>query len=123
MANPVRLKIKGNRVSAGRTDVVINDSSLANALVKDSASVLVELQKSYGATVSLDEIEVDHNGAVVISNAALAIAVKAKLTDPRSAAAFNCICGNVSCGGLDRGGLDRIDLVDRVDRIERRLGS
>ena len=123
MANPIRLDIKGNRVSAGRTDVVINDPSLANALVKDSASVFVEIQKSYGATVSLDEIEIDHNGAVVISNSVLAKALKAKLTDAGSAAALVIGCGNVSCPGLDRGGLDRIDLVEQVDRIERRLDS
>jgi hypothetical protein len=120
MANPIRLNIKGNKVAAGRTDVVINDPSLANALVKDSASVFVEIQKSYGATVSLDEIEVDHNGAVVISNSALANAVKAKLADPGSDAETNYFCpsGNAVCGSLDP-----IDLVGRVERIERRLGS
>ena len=115
MANPIRLNIKGNRVAAGRTDVVINDPSLANALVKDSASVFVEIQKSYGATVSLDEIEVAHNGAVVISNPALANAIKAKLVDPGLAADTNILCNN-KCGSLDP-----IDIVGRVERIERRL--
>ncbi len=122
MTDPIRLNINGSRITAGRTDVFINDPSLADALRKDSASVLVEFQKSYGATVSLDEIEVDHNGAVVISNAALAKALKAKLTDPGSAAAHN-VCGNYKCPGLDLGGSERINPVDRVKRIERRLDS
>ncbi|MBW4543066.1 MAG: hypothetical protein KME25_01250 [Symplocastrum torsivum CPER-KK1] len=63
MTDPIRLNINGSRITAGRTDVFINDPSLADALRKDSASVLVEFQKSYGATVSLDEIEVDRVNA------------------------------------------------------------
>jgi hypothetical protein len=128
MVNPIRLEIKSNKIAAGRSDVVINDPSLSNALLRDSASVLLELQKSYGSTVSLDEIEVDHNGAVVISNPALAKAMRARLADPGSLAAnVNVFCGNIKCGPVLEPGEDRIivdrSIVDRLERIERRLGS
>jgi hypothetical protein len=112
MATPIKVGIKSNKIAAGRSDVVISDPLLANALLKDSASVLFELKKSYGATVSLDDIEVDHNGAVVISDPILAQAVKEKLTDPGSLVAHN-VCFNIGCA-------DGLNLADRVDRIERR---
>ena len=109
MSNPVRLETKSNKVAVGRNDVIVHDSSLSNTLLKDSSSVLVELQKTYGATVSLDEIEIDHNGAVVISNAALAQAVKTEIV-PGSHEAFN-FCLNISCGDTQNP-IDKI-VVDR----------
>jgi hypothetical protein len=118
MADPIRLNINGSKITTRNTDVVINDPSAATALKEDSATLLVGLQRAYGVTVSLNEIEVDRNGGVVIRNAALARVIKEKFSDPGSPRADN-VCGNnnVQCPH-DPG---RIDIDP--GRIDRQLGN
>jgi fatty acid/phospholipid biosynthesis enzyme len=100
MVDPIN--IKGRSVSVGRTDVVVTDPALANALMKNPTSVLTEVQKVLGASVSLNDIEIDHNGALVISNPDLARVVKSRLTGSGSAFDVNVICG-LRCSTPDLG--------------------
>lgn len=100
MVDPIN--IKGKSISVGRTDVVVTNPALANALMKNPTSVLAEFQKVLGASVSLDDIEIDHNGSVVVSNPDLAKAVKLRLTDLSAASDANGICG-LRCSSIDLG--------------------
>lgn len=103
MVNPIN--IKGKSISAGRTDVVVTDPTLANALMKNPTSVLTEFQRVLGASVSLDDIELDHNGSLIISNPELAKAVKLRLTDVSAAGDANGICG-FRCASFTRPGIE-----------------
>ncbi len=129
MPKPISLAISSKAISVGSSDVIISDFSLSNALVKNPAAVLVELQKNYGSTVSLDQIDIDHNGAVVINNPALAKEMKSRIADPGLAA--HNFCANVSCASKLPGAeliqndlrLSNFDIAQRLNQIEQRLGG
>lgn len=91
--NPIN--IKGRDLAFGKNDVVIQNQKFANQLLKHTDQVLTSFQTATGVAVTLDEIEIDHLGRIVISNPNLAVAVRKNLEDASTLAAKtkNGVCG------------------------------